>query len=136
MIAILETTTLANKLARADQLGQSRSTPHVSKGLIDRRESQRLQRSMIALAACVNHPEREALGVCVRCRTRVCTECVTKVDGINHCVTCLAIMAVETTRASTIVGRERFVVTRLAIGVLCLVALSWVLLDIMLPGAS
>lgn len=26
--------------------------------------------------------------MCVECRARICTECVTKVDGINHCVAC------------------------------------------------
>lgn len=92
---------------------------------------------MIAVAACVNHPEREALGVCVRCRTRVCTECVTKVDGINYCVTCLAILAVEASVDSARFGRpERFVAARLAIGVLMLIAMTWVLLDVMLPGVS
>jgi len=33
------------------------------------------------------------MGVCVRCRTLVCAECVTQVDGINHCVACLAAAA-------------------------------------------
>jgi hypothetical protein len=42
---------------------------------------------------CANHPRREAIGICVRCRTRVCGECTTKVDGINYCVSCLATLA-------------------------------------------
>ena len=46
-----------------------------------------------AAASCQNHPEREAIGICVKCRTRVCSECVTKVDGINYCVGCLAWLA-------------------------------------------
>ena len=29
----------------------------------------------------------------MQCRARVCTECVTKVDGINYCVGCLARLA-------------------------------------------
>jgi hypothetical protein len=44
-------------------------------------------------AACQNHPQREAIGICVRCRSRVCSECVTKVDGINYCVACLEWLA-------------------------------------------
>lgn len=44
-------------------------------------------------APCQNHPAREALGICVSCRAQVCSECVTKVDGINYCVKCLAAMA-------------------------------------------
>ena len=47
------------------------------------------------VATCANHPDREALGICVRCRTRVCAECSTKVDGINYCVSCLASLAAE-----------------------------------------
>jgi hypothetical protein len=43
--------------------------------------------------ACANHPRREAIGICVRCRTQVCGECTTKVDGINYCVSCLAALA-------------------------------------------
>ncbi|MBI2892574.1 MAG: hypothetical protein HYY06_03415 [Deltaproteobacteria bacterium] len=42
------------------------------------------------VAACANHSDREALGICVRCSKLVCSECVTRVDGINHCVGCLA----------------------------------------------
>ncbi|MGF1468391.1 MAG: B-box zinc finger protein [Sandaracinaceae bacterium] len=42
----------------------------------------------VPAAACHNHPGRDALGVCVQCRQRVCAECVTKVDGINYCVAC------------------------------------------------
>ena len=47
------------------------------------------------VAACENHLQREAIGVCVQCRVRVCSECSTKVEGINHCVTCLAGLARE-----------------------------------------
>lgn len=41
-------------------------------------------------ARCANHATREAMGICVRCGTLVCAECVTQVDGVNHCVACLA----------------------------------------------
>lgn len=44
-------------------------------------------------AACQNHLEREAIGICVECRARICSECVTKVDGINYCVACYARLA-------------------------------------------
>ena len=44
-------------------------------------------------ALCANHPQREAVGICVDCRKQVCVECTTKVDGINHCVSCLRTMA-------------------------------------------
>jgi hypothetical protein len=62
---------------------------------------------------------------------------VTKVDGINYCVTCLAIMAVDagsSLRARA--GSERFGAAWLAASVFLLVALTWALLDVMMPGTS
>lgn len=47
------------------------------------------------VASCSNHPGREAAGVCVACRTRICSECVTRVDGIGYCVSCLSSLAAE-----------------------------------------
>ena len=44
---------------------------------------------MTAVATCANHSTREAIGICIECRSRICAECTTKVDGINHCVRCL-----------------------------------------------
>jgi hypothetical protein len=45
---------------------------------------------MIASSSrCVHHPDREGIGVCVRCRQVVCAECATKVDRINYCTRCL-----------------------------------------------
>ncbi len=38
---------------------------------------------------CVNHADRAAIGVCVKCRSQVCADCTTKVQGINHCLKCL-----------------------------------------------
>ena len=49
--------------------------------------------SVPAAAACQNHLDREAIGICVECRARICSECVTKVDGINYCVSCYAHLA-------------------------------------------
>jgi len=39
---------------------------------------------------CFLHPERKAIGICVLCRTAICSECSTRVDGINYCQSCLA----------------------------------------------
>lgn len=92
---------------------------------------------MIAIAACLNHPEREAIGVCVRCRTRVCTECVTKVDGINYCVTCLAILAVESTPRLEPKSHSRLgSIARLTLSLTVITLLTWGLLDLLLPGVS
>jgi hypothetical protein len=42
---------------------------------------------------CQNHPDREGLGICVRCRRVMCAECATKIDRMNFCTTCLATLA-------------------------------------------
>jgi len=42
------------------------------------------------MAACHYHPERTAIGVCMRCRRVICAACCTKVDGVNHCHACLS----------------------------------------------
>lgn len=41
-------------------------------------------------AECRYHPERPGVGVCVKCRTVICAECSTRLDGINHCAVCVA----------------------------------------------
>lgn len=38
---------------------------------------------------CVNHAEREGVGICVNCRNVVCVECSTKIDRMNYCIRCL-----------------------------------------------
>ena len=88
------------------------------------------------VAACENHPQREAIGVCVQCRLRVCSECSTKVEGINHCVTCLAGLAREggrtvgaaaPSRASSAYAAASGYLVLLSAGV-------WLLLEFLLPG--
>lgn len=38
---------------------------------------------------CVNHADREGVGICVSCRNVVCVECSTKIDRMNYCIRCL-----------------------------------------------
>ncbi|MEW5800702.1 MAG: B-box zinc finger protein [bacterium] len=40
--------------------------------------------------SCSLHPQRKAIGLCVQCRTSMCSECSTRVDGINYCQNCLS----------------------------------------------
>jgi hypothetical protein len=47
---------------------------------------------------CQNHPEREGIGVCVRCRRVVCAECSTKIDRMNFCTGCLAALTADPRR--------------------------------------
>ncbi len=41
------------------------------------------------MAVCLYHSERPGIGICVRCRVVICDECCTRLDGINHCHSCL-----------------------------------------------
>lgn len=91
------------------------------------------------VASCRNHAEREALGVCVRCRARVCAECVTKVDGINYCVGCLAELAKAEGRAGGAETRDRSLAGPAAwalalLGGAFLVLATWGLVEVALPG--
>ena len=87
-------------------------------------------------APCQNHPDREALGICIQCRAQVCSECVTKVDGINYCVRCLASMSstgsIGATEGKGLSG------TVVGLLVVCfsvlLVLMTWGMLEVVLPG--
>ena len=82
--------------------------------------------------ACANHPRREAIGICVRCRTQVCGECTTKVDGINYCVTCLAQLAGPKRAAEHgAVTRSPWIAASwLLVGASTLPIASWILLEL------
>jgi hypothetical protein len=41
------------------------------------------------VAVCKYHPDRPAIGVCMRCRAVICAACCTRLSGINHCHACL-----------------------------------------------
>ena len=75
--------------------------------------------------------------MCVRCRTRVCSECATKVDGINYCVSCLAGLAVDSgTRNAAHGGTRRFPLTSAALYLGVLTLLLWGFLELTLPGGG
>lgn len=90
-----------------------------------------------AFVACANHEGREAIGVCVRCRRRVCTECTTKLDGINHCVDCFAGLAAEEGRRAAHVRRDGPALALLfaTLGWAAASALAWGALELLLPGS-
>lgn len=92
-----------------------------------------------AAAACRNHLDREAIGICVECRARICSECVTKVDGINYCVACYARLAEEGASRRTAEAEA----TNPALAYVAAVALvllttlmTWGLLEAALPGGG
>jgi hypothetical protein len=93
----------------------------------------------MAAAACRNHPDREAIGICVECRARVCSECVTKVDGINYCVSCLAVLADRGARKQQAEKQptSRWLAHVAALALLgTATLLTWGLLEVALPGGS
>lgn len=81
--------------------------------------------------ACANHPRREAIGICVKCRTQVCGECTTKVDGINYCVSCLAKMAGPRAKPDEGVRQSSPIAGALwlAVGAGTLTLLAWMMLE-------
>ena len=90
-------------------------------------------------AACTNHLDREAIGICVECRSRVCSECVTKVDGINYCVACLAILADRGAKRARAESRPASgALAGLSALALVLIAtlMTWGLLEVALPGGG
>ncbi|HEX7481208.1 MAG TPA: B-box zinc finger protein [Polyangiales bacterium] len=88
------------------------------------------------VAACANHAGREAIGICVQCRTRVCSECATKVEGINYCVSCLSGLAVEGGRqlSPRVAASAAMAYVSAGAYFITLWALVWVFLEVVLPG--
>ena len=92
------------------------------------------------VAGCENHPAREAIGLCVKCRRRVCGECATKIEGINYCVSCLSGLAAEGGRnpsgyrANPTSPSSRAVHAVLALQVLVLTLALYGILQLLLPG--
>ena len=80
------------------------------------------------------------MGLCVRCRAEVCSECSTKVDGINHCVACLRELARDRAARPAREGSgtgSRVLAVGSAVGMFVLLSLmTWALLEVALPGAG
>ena len=76
------------------------------------------------------------MGICVRCGTLVCAECVTQVEGVNHCVACLA--AAGAARASVPPAGAKVVPpsgwTGLVVATVALALALWGILEATLPG--
>jgi hypothetical protein len=45
------------------------------------------------VSVCFYHGDRPGIGVCVRCRRVICSDCCTRLEGINHCHACLRKLA-------------------------------------------
>jgi hypothetical protein len=67
----------------------------------------------------------------------VCSECATKVDGINYCVACLAGLAVDSgSRAAAESGTPRAEIAAAVLYTVAVSVLVWGFLELMLPGGS
>ncbi len=86
-------------------------------------------------ATCSQHSLREAVGICVRCREPMCSECVTKIDGINHCRSCLEALVAARKEVASVRPRARlpgwFVLTT---GFGLLSCLCWLTIEVLMPG--
>ncbi len=89
-------------------------------------------------AACLHHPDREAMGICVRCRVRYCSECITKLDGVNHCAACLGALAAADGGAPPAARGISPFARRLAAALyFTLVSgLAWILVEAVFPGSG
>ena len=87
-------------------------------------------------AICTHHALRDAVGVCVRCGDALCSDCITKIDGVNHCKTCLETLgAAQNVEApERLRGVSDFVA--LSFGMTLLSVLAWVMLEVLMPGAG
>jgi hypothetical protein len=77
------------------------------------------------VVGCKYHPEQRGIGICMRCRSVICSACCTRIDGVNHCHACLVAAAHKAERPEVPVALGRFA----AAGVLLL---AWLLFTGML----
>lgn len=85
----------------------------------------------MASAPCQNHLDVPAVGICMRCQAALCSECITKVDGVNHCQRCLLTLARSVPRLE----QSHWLPTwlSLALAGLCLWLLLWSTLEALFP---
>jgi hypothetical protein len=86
-------------------------------------------------ATCTHHPLRDAVGICVRCSRAMCSDCITKIDGINHCRGCLQELS-GTAKPAAERTRKPHDELALGVGVLTMSVLAWLMLEVMMPGAG
>jgi hypothetical protein len=87
-------------------------------------------------AHCSQHPAREAVGICVRCRASMCSDCITKIDGINHCRACLDELTRSERKKHTDRARGLPSWLVLGVGIPLLTMLSYFMLDVVMPGSA
>ena len=88
-----------------------------------------------SLSNCKYHPEREGIGICVRCRTVICSECSTKIDGINNCHYCLEQLKKENDPIEGFgtLSPSRSVLSLLLYGAFTSFLIYWILRTLLIP---
>jgi hypothetical protein len=86
----------------------------------------------VASAFCEQHAGRVALGICVHCKRALCGDCITKVDGINHCRDCLEAPAPPAHAQRPLGALPTRLLLGAGMGALWL--LVWLALSALLPG--
>lgn len=89
-------------------------------------------------SACQHHSEEAAVGICVRCGAPLCDACITKLDGINHCRSCLLLRAAQPEAESVPVPSALRVNgwLALAMGLALLGGLALTMLNAVLPAGA
>jgi len=87
----------------------------------------------VSSAFCEQHDGRAAVGICVHCKRPLCGDCITKVDGINHCRACLEAQVRAPLSAARPLGALSARLM-LGAGVGALWLLAWLALSALLPG--
>jgi hypothetical protein len=86
------------------------------------------------MRTCHYHGDRPGIGICMRCRVVICAACCTRLNGVNHCHACLAVLGrrVEEKRGGGAVG---MVAAALLLGMawLMLIGLCWAMSGTMAP---
>ena len=92
----------------------------------------------MAALACQHHPEEAAVGICMRCRAPLCDACRTKLDGVNHCQSCLLAQVEIDSRAGEVEpaanGPRAWL--SLALGLALLSGLTWTTLQALMPDGA
>ena len=86
----------------------------------------------MAPAPCQNHLDSPAVGICMRCQAALCGDCITKLDGVNHCRRCL--LALAQGPGTLRQGRSLPSWLSLTLGGLGLWLLLWSTLTALFPG--
>lgn len=76
------------------------------------------------------------MGICVQCRKAMCSDCITKIDGVNHCRACLerVVRAQAQSRTEAKGGVPPWLA--ISFGFAVVWGLSYMMIEVLMPGSS